>query len=600
MTGATIIRGIPSVKDELSSDTVLRAFGEIKSFWRILLERVSAQQRLISNVLVLLGGASEGVSLFLLIPLIQSLDPDGTQTQGAVAYVPKALEALGFRLNLLGILALFVGSAVVRSLLAREREIYLNSLRLNLIRDIRVELYSAIAHANWSFLRRHRTADLLATLTAETDRLDSAVHFALEMPGRAAMIAAHLAVACLISPWLTIGALTTGLLLAWVVRGRLVESLRLGNTLTTAYKNFHHQIFDFLAGLKITKSYVAEDRYVTAFANAIDDVKDNLLRYIGSQSNARLFQEISGACAIATFLWTSVGLLHMPIAEVLVLSLIFYRLLPLVQATQQSSQQLLHAAPAAQTILSLYRACDAAREKPHGQSQRRFALESRVRLERVSFTHEEYGPVVLDNVDLILPAKTLTILSGSSGAGKSTLLDLVAGLLRPTDGAIWIDDRKLADEFAHTWRHSIAYVLQDPFLFHDTIRANLLVSKPDASDRQIDAALVLAGAAALVDALPRRLETVVGDRGARFSGGERQRLALARALLREPALLILDEPSSSLDATNERAVLESIEGLRGRVTMIVATHRPERVRSPDQIIRIQDGKLERVGKMIAL
>jgi ATP-binding cassette subfamily C protein len=182
-------------------------------------------------------------------------------------------------------------------------------------------------------------------------------------------------------------------------------------------------------------------------------------------------------------------------------------------------------------------------------------------------------------------------MSGPSGSGKTTLLDLIAGLLRPNNGRIWIDERELTDSMARTWRTSIAYVLQEPFLFHDTIRANLLVAKPDADESELQQALGAAKAAAFVDALPAGMDTIVGDRGTRFSGGERQRLALARALLRRPSLLILDEPTSSLDEQNEQMVFEGIEGLKGRVTMILVTHRPENVRSVDLTLRMEQGRL---------
>jgi ATP-binding cassette subfamily C protein len=583
------------VNEERSSTSVLDALHQIVQFRRMLLARVGLRQALVASALVLLSGLSEGLALLFLIPLIRSLDAAAGAAQGAAAWLPQLLQGFGLRLNLTGVLALFIGVVTARSFLNRQRSFYLNGLRLNLVRDIRVGLYSAIAYANWSFLRRRRPATLLSALTAEADRLDNAIYFALEMPGRAVMITAHVVAAWLISPALTFGALGIGLLLAWLVRGRLVESLRLGETLSAAYENYYHLASEFVAGLKITKSYVAEERHVSAFASGVDEVRDNFLGSIKNDANARLFQEIGGACAVAIFLWVSAESFNMPIAQVLVLTLIFYRLLPLVQALQQTAQQLLHVAPAAQTILTLSDACAAARERPHGEPRPAFSLRRRIRFEHVSFRHSENDAEVLTDVNLQLPAGTLTVLSGPSGAGKSTLLDLLAGLLRPDRGKISIDDHELTDDLAQAWRHSIAYVLQDSFLFHDTIRANMLVAKPDAADSELWAALALSGAAIFVKSLPQRMDTIVGDRGARFSGGERQRLALARALLRDPTLLILDEPTSSLDERNEKMVLEGIEMLRGRVTMILVTHRPERLAAADQLLRLESGGLKELA-----
>jgi ATP-binding cassette subfamily C protein len=522
------------------------------------------------------------------------LDPAAASAQGPEAWLPHALQSWDIRPSLVAVLIIFLGVVAARSVINRVRGLYLGALRLNLMGDIRIGLYSGIAHANWSFLRKMRPPDLLSALTAETDRVDSAVLFALETPARAMMIGTHVVVALLIAPALTGLALATGSFLAWLVRRRLAESLYLGKALSAAYDNFYYQISEFLAGLKITKSYVAEDRHIAAFAGAIDDVNDNVLSFLRSEANARLFQEIAGAAAIAIFLWMSAGQLQMPMAEVLVLALVFYRLLPLVQSLQQGAQQLLHSAPAAHRIRELSMACAGAVESPHDEPRYRFSVRNGIRLEHVDFSHDGRGPEAVKDVSINLKAGTLTVLCGPSGSGKSTLLDLIAGLLRPDSGTIWIDARELTNDMAQTWRTSIAYVLQEPFLFHDTIRANLLVAKPDAKEPELYQALVSARARAFVDALPCGIDTIVGDRGARFSGGERQRLALARALLRGPALLVLDEPTSSLDEQNEQMVLEGIEGLKGRVTMILVTHRTERVRSADQTLRMEQGRLQKV------
>jgi ABC-type transport system involved in cytochrome bd biosynthesis fused ATPase/permease subunit len=154
-----------------------------------------------------------------------------------MAWLPPLLHSLGVQLNLISVLALFLCLAAARSLLNRQGDVYSNGLRLNFLRDTRVGLYSAIAHANCSFLRQRRPADLLSALTAETDRLDSAVYYARQLPGQAVFITANVAAACLIAPAPTFAALGVGLLLAWLVRGRLAESLRLGGMLSTAYQD---------------------------------------------------------------------------------------------------------------------------------------------------------------------------------------------------------------------------------------------------------------------------------------------------------------------------------------------------------------------------
>ena len=563
------------------------ALRQIGRFWRLVFERTTVARLLVASCLILIAGLSEGSALILLIPLLQTLNNGAPSS----SWLHNIFQSIDLRPTLVGVLAVFILVVMARSLIVLLRDLTLYELRLQLIRNIRVRLYSAIAHASWTFLRQNRRADYLTALTSETDRLDQAAYFALELPARAIMICANAVAACLIAPIISVAALASGLLIALLARGRLIESLRLGETLSASSRELYHQISEFLGGLKLTKSYVAEDRYVTIFARAIDEVNSHLLSYTRSHSNTRLWQEVAGACAVALFLWISAGLAGLPVAEVLVLALIFYRLLPLVQGLQQSAQQILHTSSAAHTVLDLLKRCEAAEER--GAHAMPFShLKTGIRIENVSFTHDCNGPKTLSNINLNLPANSLTVLSGSSGAGKSTLLDLLAGLLRPDRGTIFVDDRELIDTSVAAWRRSIAYVTQVPFLFHDTIRANLLVANPAASENEICEALRSSGAATFIQTLPEGLDTIVGDRGSRFSGGEQQRLALARALLTRPALLILDEPTSALDEKSEQSVLSEIEAMKGRITMLIATHRAERLRSADQILRLEGGQLE--------
>jgi ATP-binding cassette, subfamily C, bacterial len=190
-------------------------------------------------------------------------------------------------------------------------------------------------------------------------------------------------------------------------------------------------------------------------------------------------------------------------------------------------------------------------------------------------------------------------LIGASGSGKTTLADIAAGLLCPDAGRVLVDGAPLGDA-APAWRSRIGYVGQETFLIHDTIRANLLWARPDASEAQLRESLRRADAHRFVDALPGGLETVVGDRGACLSGGERQRLALARALLREPALLVLDEATSSLDGASERRVMQAVRALRGRLAILVVTHRLSLLRAGDLVHVLERGGVVESGRCDAL
>jgi ATP-binding cassette subfamily C protein len=209
-------------------------------------------------------------------------------------------------------------------------------------------------------------------------------------------------------------------------------------------------------------------------------------------------------------------------------------------------------------------------------------------------------PSALHDATLTIGAGITTAVVGPSGAGKSTLADVVLGLLFPHGGRVEIDGVELTPARAQAWRQRVGYVAQETYLFNDTIRANLLWPRPDASEAEMRAALVQAAAAGFVDSLPDGLDTVVGERGRSVSCGERQRLALARALLRRPELLVLDEATSSVDPENEREIQRAVESLKGRMTILVITHRLATTRAADVIHVMDRGRIVEIGTFDSL
>jgi ATP-binding cassette subfamily C protein len=215
-----------------------------------------------------------------------------------------------------------------------------------------------------------------------------------------------------------------------------------------------------------------------------------------------------------------------------------------------------------------------------------------ITFDEVSFSHgagQEAGGVC--GLSLKIDEGELIGIAGSSGAGKTTLADLLVGLYPPASGAIRIGGERLEGGVLAAWRRSLAYVSQDPYLFHDSVRANLLWANPQASDAEIAEALALSGADDVVAKLPAGLETVVGERGGLVSGGERQRIALARALLRRPRLLLLDEATNAIDVAGEQALLRRFAALPQRPTILVIAHRESTLEAVERVIVVEGGRI---------
>ena len=234
-------------------------------------------------------------------------------------------------------------------------------------------------------------------------------------------------------------------------------------------------------------------------------------------------------------------------------------------------------------------------EAPNPVELRPGELLGEVRLEAVGFRYEDGAPWTLHDIDLVVPAGTRTAVVGATGAGKTTLGYLVARLYEPQEGRVTIDGVDVRDASFASLAATVGVVSQETYLFHATVRENLRFARPDASDEEIEDAARTAQIHDLITSLPEGYDTVVGERGYRFSGGEKQRIAIARTILRNPPVLVLDEATSSLDTRTEHEVQEALDQLaEGRTTITIA-HRLSTVRDADQIVVLDHGEIVERG-----
>jgi ATP-binding cassette subfamily C protein len=278
-----------------------------------------------------------------------------------------------------------------------------------------------------------------------------------------------------------------------------------------------------------------------------------------------------------------------------VLLFVFARLMPRLTGLYEKVQSLSALVPAF-TAVSDLEARSAAAARPIVTAPQPVTFVRDIELRDVEFRYGDAERVAaVTEVNLTMRAGTTTAIVGPSGAGKSTIADLLMGLLVPTRGQVLVDGQPLDATRVDAWRRHIGYVPQDTFLFPDSVRANLQWARSDATEQELWRALRLAAAEEFVLSLPAGLDTILGDRGVLVSGGERQRLSLARALVRDPRVLILDEATSSLDSENESRIQDAIDSLQHTMTIVIITHRLSTIRHADLVHVLERGRLVQSG-----
>ena len=422
----------------------------------------------------------------------------------------------------------------------------------------------------------------------------------LRLIAEVGVAAVYVVVAVFLSPTVSALAFVSAAGLMLLLRGKM-QATRAGmKEATRATKGLYAAANEQLSGTKTIKSYGAEERNVAIFSRFTERIAQMYIDAARHGAAAQRWLNIGMVLVLSLIVYVSIEILATPASQLLLLLYLFAMITRMLTRVQAHHHEFTVDSQAFTTVTEVEARCEAAAEPEPARSEG-IELREAARLEGVSFAYQDSGePLVISDLDLTIQAGKTTAIVGPSGAGKSTIADLVMGLIQPDEGRVLVDERPLRAEQRRAWRSKIGYVPQDTFLFHDTVRENLLWARPDASDGEIREALRLAAAEDFVSRLPEGMETVLGDRGVRLSGGERQRLALARALLRKPSLLILDEATSNLDSENERRIQSAIEELHGSMTILIITHRLFTTRSADVIYVLEQGRSVESGDIDTL
>ncbi|SDF15770.1 Heterocyst differentiation ATP-binding protein HepA [Sporomusa acidovorans DSM 3132] len=556
------------------------------------------QAKLILDLFLTIGlGLLEGASIMMLLPLLTLAGITSNQTTGVGHLVEEYLNISGIALPL--VLMVYIGINAGQAWLQSYESILNSSIRESFATYLYTNIYQTITYARWSFFLETKRADIIHVITTEMPKVITGAYQFLQMIITAMIAVIHVGIAFILAPYLTLLVLFCGLILSGCLQFTIRRTRKMSTTLSDCASLLFSEISEHFNGIKEIKSYGVEAQQVKNFENHWRKIGGVLVELAKLRSQSSFIYRVGAAVFISVFYFFAIEIFHSDPRELIIVFVIFTRLWPRFSSFQAGFQSLTMMLPAFQKVTDLNNRCKAETEQGDlHQRTEKFNLRTGIRVANVSFrygaSNQRYA---VRKVNFFIPAGTTTAIVGVSGAGKSTLADLVLGLIEPEQGEIWIDDKRLAaDSNRYLWRHSIGYVPQDAFLFNASIRDNLTWAYPAATEQDLWQALQLAAIDDFVKGLPNGLDSLVGDRGIRLSGGERQRIVLARALLRKPALLILDEATSSLDTENERRIQEAIDGLRGKLTILIVAHRISTIKNADQILVMEKGRIVERGR----
>ena len=585
----------PTEATSSATDVENGSFAVAKQFLLRMADRhgVLCRHALIGTVL---SGLTGGIGILMLIPLLHCIGVGGNADEpNTTANVLSTIaDGIGFSLNIGHVLGAFVLLSLVNASLTRWLAVTSARLKEDTIFSLRTDVYAAINRSSWANFISHRSSDYTHVLADNLKRVSAGTLQLVRLFSSVTVTAVQLSAAVFIAPTLTLITLATGFLL-WPLLSRQNRKVAdVGRHMTELNQQYFFELNNCLSGMKETKSLGGEKANIEAFERRSDEIRSRHLHLTKAMANTSMIYTVGAAVLLSSLLFVSQKILNVSTTSLIAMIVVFSRVFPRLREIHGSTLHVIHMLPAYQATIELLDDCLNNQDVLEtGRTACRCV--EQIELANVDFRYSQAGSLTLNNISITIPAGKFTAIVGPSGAGKSTLVDLLLTLIQPTSGDILVDGHRLESSDIVSWRSSIGYVPQETFLFHGTIRENLLWARQDANTNDVRSALEAAAALDFVTELPNGLDTVVGDRGVRLSGGERQRIALARAILRSPSLIVLDEATSALDAENQQRIHDAVQHLKGKQTIVSVAHRLSSVRHADQIIVLDNGQVAESG-----
>jgi len=500
--------------------------------------------------------------------------------QGALIYVCIGIILLFFFKNLFRYLSFF----------------FMAPVRNGMVRDIRQQLFDQVIRMDIAWLTEKRKGDLIARMVTDVQEVEASIFKVLVTVFREPLvIIGSLIFLLYVSPPLTLFVFLL-MLFTGVIIGGIGKSLKKkSHKVQESLSNILSKVEENLTGLRIIKSFGAESFQSKQFAKDNNEYSHLLTRLLWRRDLSSPLSEFLGITMVAILLWYGSGLVfsgELRAESFLAFLFAFFNVSQPTKSFSSAFYNIQKGMAAVDRIDQILLVHPQIKEVAAASLS---TLQQGISFKRLSFRYAEEERYALQNIHLdILKGKVIAIV-GESGSGKTTLVDLLLRLYEVQEGSIELDGKNLKSINLSQLRQQFGVVSQDPVLFNDTIFNNIAFGMPEVSKKAVEEAARIAHAREFILQLPKAYETVIGDGGSKLSGGQRQRITIARAILRNPPILILDEATSALDASSEQLVQVALQRIMQDRTTIIITHRLSTIKFADEIIVLKEGRIVERG-----
>ena len=570
--------------------------------WSILLNVLSAVFNIFSfslliPILNILFKTGENRSVYQLMEW-GSADFKDVATNNFYYYTTQLIDSFGPATTLLFLGLFLAGMTLLKTACYFGSSAIMIPLRTGVVRDIRILVYKKVVSLPLGFFSEERKGDIIARMSGDVNEVETSITSSLDMLLKNPILIISYFATLIVTSWqLTLFTILVLPTMGWVM-GKVGRALkRQSLDAQNRWSDTMSQLEETLGGMRIIKAFIAEDKMINRFVKCSNEFRNATNRVAMRQSLAHPMSEFLGTVLIVLVLWFGGSLILSANSTINASTFIFYMVIlysiinPLKDFSK-ASYNIPKGLASMERVDKILKAPNNIVERP--DAEHITEMKEGLEFHNISFSYGNHE--VLHNVSLKVRKGQTIALVGQSGSGKSTLVDLVPRFHDVQEGEILIDGKNIKDLVVKDLRGLIGNVNQEAILFNDSFFNNIAFGVDNATMEQVVAAAKIANAHDFIMESEKGYDTNIGDRGCRLSGGQRQRISIARAILKNPAILILDEATSALDTESERLVQEALERLMKTRTTIAIAHRLSTIKNADCIYVLYEGRIVESGK----